>query len=129
MLNKKEYFRQYYLKNRDKLLESWRIRYYSSDEKKKEINKCQAESRRRARRKVIQHYGNKCACCGEERYEFLSIDHINGGGKKMGIYGDKLRWYIIRNKFPDEFRILCHNCNQALGAYGYCPHKEGSKVF
>ena len=30
---------------------------------------------------------------------------------------------INSNSFPPGFRVLCHNCNQALGAYGYCPHK------
>jgi len=25
--------------------------------------------------------------------------------------------------YPTGFRVLCHNCNQAIGLYGYCPHK------
>ena len=43
------------------------------------------------RMEVFDHYGNKCVCCGESQHEFLTIDHINGGGnierKKLGIYG------------------------------------------
>jgi hypothetical protein len=29
---------------------------------------------------------------------------------------------LARNGFPDGYRVLCHNCNMALGQYGYCPH-------
>lgn len=33
-------------------------------------------------------------------------------------------FWIIRNKYPKGFRVLCHNCNQAIGSYGECPHKN-----
>lgn len=74
------------------------------------------------RKKVIEHYGGRCSCCGENRYEFLAIDHINGNGNrhKMQV-GDVMSW-VWSHGFPDGFRILCHNCNLALGFYGYCPH-------
>jgi hypothetical protein len=82
---------------------------------------------KRYRKTVMHHYGGaKCACCGERTFEFLSIDHINGGGNKhrkeaklsgKGIY----RW-LVKNGFPEGFRVLCHNCNFSIGAYGYCPH-------
>ena len=26
---------------------------------------------------------NKCQCCGETQPEFLTLDHINGGGHKL----------------------------------------------
>jgi hypothetical protein len=75
---------------------------------------------------VIDHYGGACACCGEDRHEFLAIDHINGGGRKhrdeIGWGSSKLERWIIKNNFPDNFRILCNNCNMAYGTYGYCPH-------
>ena len=84
------------------------------------------------RRIVLEHYGGKnlaCACCGETRIEFLTIDHINGSGakhiKEIGGASYFYRW-LIKNNFPKGFRVLCHNCNSALGLYGYCPHeKEG----
>jgi hypothetical protein len=81
------------------------------------------------RRICIEHYSkgkNCCDCCGENKIEFLSLDHINGGGGKhrKEIGSSNLPFWLIKNKFPDGFRILCHNCNQALGHYGYCPHKR-----
>ena len=79
---------------------------------------------------IINAYGGKCECCGENNVEFLSIDHINGNGKKhrdeikdaSGI--DLYRW-LRNNNFPkDNFRLLCMNCNFSLGKYGYCPHDK-----
>jgi hypothetical protein len=79
---------------------------------------------------VLSHYsdGNpKCECCNEKAIEFLSIDHINGGGTKhrkvVGSSTSLYRW-LIKNNYPKEFRTLCMNCNFALGKFGYCPHKS-----
>lgn len=83
----------------------------------------------RIRMEVINHYGNKCACCGELNIEFLAIDHINGGGNKHRrelklSSGTAFYNWIIKNNYPDTLRILCHNCNTSLGLYGYCPHNK-----
>ena len=79
------------------------------------------------RERVIEHYGGRCACCGESRFEFLAIDHINGGGDKHRLEvgrGSLMVAWIIRQGFPDGFQLLCHNCNQAKGYYGACPHER-----
>ena len=83
------------------------------------------DNHRKERALCVKHYGPSCKCCGEDRYEFLAIDHIHGGGRKhrMQIGGKLARW-LVRNKFPEGFRILCHNCNMALGQYGFCPHTK-----
>lgn len=82
--------------------------------------------KRAQRKKVYDHYGAMCVCCGETKFEFLSMDHINGGGTqhriKTGLRGAAMIGWIIRNGYPDDFQVLCHNCNQAKGFYGYCPH-------
>lgn len=81
------------------------------------------------RKAVLDHYGHKCACCGESRHEFLAIDHTNGGGHKhrqaLGSSTAITGW-IIKNNFPPGFRILCHNCNNSRGWYGYCPHETNT---
>lgn len=45
---------------------------------------CQLELRRagfaKTRKQALDHYGGKCECCGETRYEFLQLDHIDGNG-------------------------------------------------
>lgn len=80
---------------------------------------------------VLVHYGGdppKCVCCGETYLEFLSIDHINGGGRKhlkqIGCYGQGFYAWLIKNNFPEGYRVLCINCNFSLGHYGYCPHRK-----
>jgi len=86
---------------------------------------CKSKLRTIIRKQVIEYYGNKCECCGENKYEFLALDHINGGGnqhrKETGT--DTMLW-IVRNEFPEGFRILCHNCNVSYGLYGFCPHQS-----
>lgn len=92
-----------------------------------ELNIRRVESMRRLRLEVLEHYGRVCACCGESALEFMSIDHVNGGGskhrKELGL-GSRIERWLKHNNFPTGFRILCHNCNQALGHYGYCPHNR-----
>jgi hypothetical protein len=78
------------------------------------------------RLEVLQHYSGKeipeCACCGVHILEFLSIDHIKGGGSKHKKTVRHVYLWLRKKGFPKGFRVLCHNCNQSLGAYGYCPH-------
>jgi hypothetical protein len=83
---------------------------------------------REARLETIHAYGGHCSCCGETHWEFLTLDHINGGGKRhqklaggrMGIY----RQLKAQNWPKDTFRLLCYNCNCARSHYedGICPH-------
>jgi hypothetical protein len=105
-----------------------RVRQHSREIYARNRDKFRERSRQLARQersRVLEIYGSVCVCCGESRYEFLSFDHINGGGaahrRAIG-KGTRLYLWLKKNGFPSDFRILCHNCNQALGAYGYCPH-------
>lgn len=83
----------------------------------------------KCRQTVLNHYGAKCVCCGETVKQFLTIDHINGGGnqhrKEVGSGRNMMVW-IIKNNFPKDFQILCFNCNcgRQLNK-GICPHKHG----
>jgi hypothetical protein len=84
---------------------------------------------------VFNHYGGKCTCCGEDRIEFLCLDHVNNDGykhKRNGrrVGGNALYYSLIKNNFATDFelQILCQNCNAAKAGYGYCPHKrDGQK--
>lgn len=80
------------------------------------------------REAIVARYGNgapKCECCATAGVEFLALDHKDGAGnehrKETGRGPVFYRW-IVKNNYPDIFRILCHNCNQSLGYHGYCPH-------
>lgn len=90
----------------------------------------QARSCRDAAEKVFAHYGLSCACCGESRRVFLSIDHIGGGGTKHreslgGKSGSGFYKWLVRQGFPKGYRTLCFNCNCGAGfrsgGTGVCP--------
>lgn len=71
-----------------------------------------------------------CECCGETTLEFLTIDHRFGGGcrhrnsvnpSKMYLYYRSILHDPEREK---KYRVLCMNCNWAIGRYGECPHQK-----
>ena|SRR3990167_3429530 len=101
-------------------------KYYRAH-KKQFLTRIAARNKLR-RREMIQQLGGKCVCCGEKELVFLCLDHIKGGGrreyvKKGGPHGVWKR--AIREGLPiDKYRILCWNCNSALGLYGRCPHSN-----
>ena len=66
------------------------------------------EKRRELRREVVNHYGGKCACCGEVELKFLAIDHAGGGG----------------NKHRRELKSKGGDGTVTCGAYGKCPHED-----
>lgn len=85
------------------------------------------QARRRLRVLVFEKYGGAfCACCQEDRYEFLTIDHVAGDGARHRRENKAARqdiyFWLKKNNFPPGYRVLCMNCNFALGYHGYCPH-------
>jgi hypothetical protein len=78
---------------------------------------------------VLQAYSQReptCACCGESTVAFLTLDHVNGGGRAhrsqysgtLGVYRE-----LKRRGYPAGFEVLCFNCNFARSAYAACPHR------
>jgi len=64
---------------------------------------------------VYNHYCNgdiKCKKCGMTDIRCLSIDHIDGGGRKhrKELKNNFLPKWIIDNNFPEGFQVLCMNC-------------------
>lgn len=93
---------------------------------KDRLNENMLERYHTLRKKVIELYGNKCNCCGEDEYSFLALDHIQGDGGKhraeRSNYGVLVDAYETHD--TERFQILCHNCNigrQING--GVCPHE------
>jgi hypothetical protein len=84
------------------------------------------------KREVIEHYGGKCECCGETTFEFLAIDHVGGDGNRLRkageAHGAHLAVQLKVKNYPEGYRILCYNCNSALGWLGYCPHHMDVRV-
>ncbi len=77
---------------------------------------------------IFSVYGTSCKCCGEDKREFLTLDHLEPAGSRhhelrcgVGLF----RW-LKKHNFPAGYRTLCLNCNFAIGHYGYCPHHHKS---
>lgn len=99
------------------------------------------KNRRKLKLLVLSHYGTnppRCTCpnCYYHNHdcpiEFLSIDHIHGGGinhrKRVGT-GNYFYFWLRKNNFPEGYQVLCHNCNQGRQLNdGICPHKESIVV-
>lgn len=128
------YFSIYRDKNREKLKEYQREYMREYRKIHKSINDKIYHKYRTMLEKVIVigHYSNgefKCCCCGEDRIEFLEINHIKGGGNKhrkdIQKNGNSFYHWLIKNNLPNgDFDVMCSNCNGCLGRYGYCAHNE-----
>lgn len=158
MFNRKEYFKDWYKKNKDRQLENVKRWKFQNKEKFKIIlkkNKSKPETKEyqnnytknwrknnmekrkqtdkkryeKQKKIVLDHYSNntlRCNCCNEDNYQFLTVDHINGGGNKHRKEIGQLTLYkwLIDNNFPKGFQILCFNCNFGKRTSLECPHKS-----
>ncbi len=106
----------------------WKRRRKLSPEDLKKQQLAELTRSRSYRIKILEAYGNKCACCGETTPEFLALDHVNNDGaaerKKTALAGSTFYCYVLRQGCPPTYRLLCHNCNSSRGYYGYCPHER-----
>ena len=77
---------------------------------------------------VIKHYSKgkfECACCGDTRYDFFEVDHINNDGNehRKTVKGSALHPWLIKNDYPEGFQILCTGCNKSKSRHGgVCRH-------
>lgn len=124
----KEYKVNYYQKHRAEILLK---RKKFRDANPELISERKQKERKRIKLKILSYYSNstlRCACCGEKQLEFLTIDHIHGGGtQQRKMYGTGSRLYdrLKAQNFPDGYRVLCFNCNSGRSINGgICPHKN-----
>jgi hypothetical protein len=87
--------------------------------------------RQRLRAEMLQAYGGKCACCGEDEPVFLALDHVDGlsdedrvDGPRRRLSTDKIIARLKKQDWPDGYQLLCHNCNAAKAILGECPHRR-----
>ena len=55
-----------------------------------------------------------CSKCGEKDIDVLCVDHVNNDGsahRRQGLLGTSMYSWLIKNKYPAGFQILCANCN------------------
>jgi hypothetical protein len=136
--------RKYYQKNKEEI--NRKRREYNSSIERKQITKEQfkvwrsnnlerakqitGEAKKKYEKRckdlVFEYYGKICSCCGESNSKFLTIDHVNGGGRKhRSEIKSKIQIWLVKNNFPDGFETLCYNCNCGKNInHGICPHKD-----
>jgi hypothetical protein len=83
--------------------------------------------RLRVRQKVLVRYGHSCACCGERRRAFLTLDHVKNDGslerrRILNTYTLYLRVLRFAGR-SSRYQLLCWNCNEAKRIEGRCPHQ------
>ena len=110
-VKRKEYDRNYYQRNREKILRRHRERTLENRAVAKRYQQ-------RLKIKVLSHYSKgtipECVLCGEERMGCLSIDHIKGDGarqrRELGFSsGGKFYRWLIKNNYPRGYQTLCMN--------------------
>lgn len=99
---------------------------HTPQQKKAQSKRTMARKRRDSVYRAAQQKSHaRCSCCGEQRTEFLVLDHTYGGGNEdrrarsaTGAY-----YQAKREGCPPILRVLCHNCNMSYAFYKYCPHE------
>jgi hypothetical protein len=110
--------REYYKRNKYKWVE-WR------ENNKERWKLTQVAYRQRLKRQVIEAYGGKCSCCGEDEIDFLTLEHIYHDGRA---HRENV-WSIYRDLRSREWpkiglTVLCWNCQMATRYRKPCPHKH-----
>lgn len=118
------------------LFKEWRKGQTARSRKWKQTNRdrlleCAKKLRLQHVHQVVEHFGGKCSCCGEDNWCFMTISHPNNDGKKqretLRIGSSKMYDWLVSHHFQSDFEITleCYNCNNGrLRNNGLCPHKH-----
>lgn len=110
----KKYNQEYTRKNLPRLMKANRERRKNNPRK---YQLKDSERNQIIKRRVISHYSGgtpKCKRCGIEDLRCLEIDHMSNNGSKdrrRNLTGNSMYYYLIREGYPEDFQILCRNCN------------------
>ena len=108
---------------------TWKSRTYT------EIKKTQARFRQQQlKQDALEAYGGCiCVCCGEARFEFLTLDHSNndGAAHRRAMRHHNTYYWAKKNGYPQDvgLRVLCFNCNCSRNYSRYCPHETEKDEF
>lgn len=96
-------------------------------------------NRAEVRAEMVAAYGGECVCCGEDREQFLTIDHVipvsqiipKKSARRLRAdvpanlsAGERLYNWLRKNGYPrDGYQLMCWNCNRAKQRCGVCPHE------
>jgi hypothetical protein len=123
------YQRKWYAENAERLRPVKRADAQRSYARNSTVRAAKAkDTRQQLRQLFISAYGGACACCGEDTYEFLTLEHKNrDGAAHRAAVGNTAHAVLLdlqkRNWPKDDYELLCFNCNRASWL-GVCPHRQ-----
>ncbi len=86
----------------------------------------------RLRNEMLDAYGRRCACCGIDYVEFLTLEHINrdGSAHRLRVGGGANTYRDLKKQgWPKSgYKVLCMNCNWGIRRGGICPHQREHTV-
>lgn len=111
---------------------AYNIAYYAANKDKwtEVYGPRQAQKNRDLKLRIFRHYSRSgvpsCQCCGESELGFLTLEHLNGGGRqhRRGKNPGTVYQEIIDAGFPEDYSVLCYNCNCSKKVYRVCPHES-----
>lgn len=122
--------KDYYKRNRKRVRKN-QLRYQESNRERLYAYNAKWQRDRNAalKQEVIEAYGGKCSCCGEDEKAFLELDHIyNDGAAERRRHGNHVQeWLFLKEHgWPnDRHQLLCANCNKGKHLNGgVCPHNQ-----
>jgi hypothetical protein len=111
----------------------WRLSNprYSQSWRAKNLTKARGANKKyqlKIRSEMLEAYGNKCECCGEDVPEFLTLEHKlrDGADHRRRMKGSSGVYFHLRSLgWPkDHYGLLCWNCNTATKFGAVCPHRR-----
>ncbi len=130
MKDRKQYWKEYSLQNRERIRLQKKEYNLKNREKKRlsalkwntnnkqHIREHSREKIQALKKEVLSHYcqpdSPNCVMCGENRLPCLTLDHINDDGakerKELNMYGSNFYLWVKRNRYPERYQVLCWNC-------------------
>lgn len=108
---RRKYQREWSRANKEKV-KGYISKYTLEQKRRWNIN-----GRRKVKLEVIEAYGGRCVCCGEDRFMVLQMHHVNGDGaehrREIGLPGGYVFYsWLKKQGFPKEgYELLCCNCH------------------
>ena len=70
----------------------------------------------RNRARVLVNYGGVCTWCKENDIRVLELDHLDPNlakhqKRELGWSNEKVYRDAVRRNYPDDYQLLCKNCN------------------
>ena len=124
-------------------------RKFTSDYQKKRHSKYHAKNKDKhseyhkrhnaeKRREVLLHYSNsidiQCICCETKVMDFLTLDHIDGGGRqhRKNTTNSTVNYlhslHEQTGKWLEGFQVMCMNCNWYKHLNGECSVENHSNI-